>query len=709
MTDPESYKQNTLTGILLISLITALVYSNTLDASWHMDDYENIVKNPGIHLKDLYPQSIIQSFHASIDGGLYKGDTLYRPVAMFSFALNWYWGQDKVIGYHLVNITIHILTAIFLFLTVNTLLKSPNAKVSGSNIRYQAALMCACLWAIHPINTSAVTYIVQRMASLAGLFYVTGLYFYLKYRFSNSLWQKLLLITMYMISFALAFGAKQNSILLPASTLLLELIFFQEINWKIVFRPRVLITVLLIVFFLGTIFLIYAVNDPHSFFSNDPTRPFTQIERLITQPRVICFYIYQLIYPAVTQFSMDHDLVLSTSFFSPWTTFPSIIFIFSLIGMGIATLKKYPLISFSLLFYFLNHLVESTFLNLELVFEHRNYIPSMFLFVPFSLWTVKILHTYKQDKDKNFLLFLGFLIIPFVFFILGLGTFLRNMDWKTEKTIWESAMEKAPGRARPYQNLSVFYYQQNGNWDKAIQLHTTALTLKGSRPIRSRMVSYDNLSFCHVQKGNLKKAVVYGKKAVETFPTASVVTNYMLTLTIADQIDEAILALKNNINQHTLGIKGINQRTLIYLKGKKLELAYQSALEAIKKKPFSLEAITYFGYANLVNHNYDKAEYYLNKASKKNIRESMYIALCLIQNSLNHGDESKTILYTDRLLKNFSLDHISAILNNIEKESYPLLSFSMKKVRQIIVQNITQKRSAIILTLKPQISQAAHK
>ena len=454
-----------LSAVSLIAIIIVTVYSNSFDATWHLDDYDNIVKNPGIHLTDLFPNSIIQSFHASIDGGLYLGKTLYRPIAMSSFALNWYWGQNDVFGYHVVNVIIHIFSSIFLFLAVQSLLKAKSLSVESDSIRYQTALLCAVIWAIHPIHTSAVTYIVQRMASMGGLFYIMGLFFYVKIRLAQSPRLVTVLFCVgYIMAFALGLLTKQNTILLPASTLLMEFVFFQNISARSLFRPQLIFLMAGIISFLVFSAIIWTGGDLPSLFSGYSTRPYTPIERLMTQSRVVCMYLYQLIYPIASQFSVEHDIVISKNLFSPWTTLLSIGFIISLIFLALMLLKQHPLLAFAILFFFINHSVESTILNLELIFEHRNYIPSMFLFLPVSLWVITMLNQYMQKKEKRALFGLMFVLITIVTSAFGFGTYIRNMEWKTEKSLWEAALNKAPGRARPYQSLGTLYYYKIGAW-----------------------------------------------------------------------------------------------------------------------------------------------------------------------------------------------------------------------------------------------------
>ena len=102
----------------LLFIMVLLIYSNTFQASWHLDDYVNINNNPRIKINNLQPATLYGTFFASRDGGLYLGKKLYRPVACLTLALNWYFGQDNVFGYHAINVGIHLITAFLLFLTI---------------------------------------------------------------------------------------------------------------------------------------------------------------------------------------------------------------------------------------------------------------------------------------------------------------------------------------------------------------------------------------------------------------------------------------------------------------------------------------------------------------------------------------------------------------------------------------------------------------
>ena len=102
-------------SLIAIFILIFSVYSNTFHVPWHFDDINNILENRALHLTDFSAEKITNTFYA----GPLGRSRVYRPVACFSFALNYYFGKTNVFGYHLVNISLHFLTAVFLFLFLN--------------------------------------------------------------------------------------------------------------------------------------------------------------------------------------------------------------------------------------------------------------------------------------------------------------------------------------------------------------------------------------------------------------------------------------------------------------------------------------------------------------------------------------------------------------------------------------------------------------
>ncbi|MHC4474191.1 MAG: hypothetical protein ACYTEL_01000, partial [Planctomycetota bacterium] len=158
-------------GLKLLPFIILgfVTYSNTIQVPFYVDDLPNIAENPNIRLTKL-------TFKDLISEG-FKTPSFSRPLAKISFALNYYFHQDNVIGYHVINMIIHILTGILLFFFSKTTVCISIRQCSHSSIPESLnpsimALFAALVWLVHPIHTQSVTYVVQRMNSMSAMFYV---------------------------------------------------------------------------------------------------------------------------------------------------------------------------------------------------------------------------------------------------------------------------------------------------------------------------------------------------------------------------------------------------------------------------------------------------------------------------------------------------------------------------------------------------------
>ncbi len=162
--------------ILLLFVILGFgIYSNTLEAPFIFDDTIGIQDNPHIRMTKLTFKEIGKAGFKSSSS---------RPIAFITFALNYYFHQYNLTGYHVVNITIHILTGFFLYLFIKATLSMPllRPKYDYPDL---IAFFTALVWLVHPVHTQSVTYIVQRLNSMAAMFFVLSLLLYVKGRISQ--------------------------------------------------------------------------------------------------------------------------------------------------------------------------------------------------------------------------------------------------------------------------------------------------------------------------------------------------------------------------------------------------------------------------------------------------------------------------------------------------------------------------------------------
>jgi tetratricopeptide (TPR) repeat protein len=428
-------------------ILLFLSYSNSFDCSWHHDDYKNIVANANIQIGDLSWQSIHKGFYGIAEMGRWQ-----RPVAYFSFALNYYFGGLDVFGYHLVNFLIHSLTAFFLFLFIFHTLQLPLMKRRYERHAYSIALLSAVLWAINPVHVPSVTYIVQRMASMAGLFYIMTMFFYLQGRTAKTLAIRIAWLILCALAGVLAIGTKENAAMLPLTLFLYDLILLQGVTkHNLIKNMKYAVMAAVAVLWIGFLY----TGDVSVFQEEYRPRVFTMAERLMTQPRVLIFYLSLLFYPVTSRLTLIHDIELSRSLLDPITTLLSLSLICFFIAVAIFLSRKRPLIAYCIIFFFLNHLIEGSFIALELVYEHRNYVPSMLLFLPISLLMIHGLAYYRQRRDMLWLLAAA---VVFVIMIQGGSVFLQNNIYKNEISLWSDNVEKSSRLHYVRQNLATAYF-----------------------------------------------------------------------------------------------------------------------------------------------------------------------------------------------------------------------------------------------------------
>ena len=511
-------------AFVLIAVLLLLIYLNSFQGTWQLDDQANITDNHGLRIDDLTFESLWGTLFANQG----KEKTLWRPLPCLSFALNWYLGKDDPFGYHAVNLAGHVLTAWVLYLLVFQLMSIPMSKamaeaeekrISNMGLNPESvALIAAVLWAVNPIQTQAVTYIVQRMAMMAAFFYLLGMYAYVKARISLTLTRRLMFAGLCFLCFLGGIGSKENAILMPASLLLVEWIFFQKGGVSFFLRPKVLLTGS-IVFIVSLLSIYVSIGIPFDYISDGyEMRSFTLLERVFTQPRIVLGYLSLIFLPLPERLSIVHDVILSNSLVEPWSTLPSIIIIFGLIIGAIFYARRYPLVCFAVLFYFINHLVESTILPLELFFEHRNYLPSAFLFLPVAAGFCTVLTKLKKSLTGR-AVWIGLMI--FVIALLGGFSYERNKAWATPESLWRDAAAKAPQNSRPYIFLGVeLAWQKNAtpaDLRHALVLFKHSLNLD-MHNTTDRAKTLGNIAWVYFFQGEDEKAVDTFQQAIAEFP-----------------------------------------------------------------------------------------------------------------------------------------------------------------------------------------------
>lgn len=675
---------------ILFGLILLVSYSNSFQSSWQLDDKPNILKNNRIQLNEISLEQFWQAAHALPGSGGF-----YRPVACISLALNWFFGQDNVLGYHIVNFLIHCSTAWLLFLTIRTLFSTP--RLRGQYPFEQIAFIsatAALLWALNPIHTQAVTYIVQRMTSLAAMFSLFAILCYLKGRMSENITIRPIYFVCAAGSYLLALLSKENAAIIILTLPVFEFLFFQlTLSKHALARVAGGIVIGSIISVIAGLALRPDLFDQILNYYNN--RPFTLSERFFTEQRIILHYLSQLFFPAPGRFSIEHDIILSTSAITPWTTLAAILTNGILVLLAIRFGRRQPFLSLAILFYYICHLVESTIIPLELIFEHRNYLPSLFLFVPVALLLQGGIIKLQHSKLAT-LVISGLIVI--IFTALGCATYERNKAWQTEETLWLDAVRKAPNSARPMAVLALKLAwgasPSEAKYRKALELIERGLSMQMSR---SGLVAHQlgNMASIYSKLGDCNQSITYYKKALSLNPTdQSIRYNFCKTLIMTGNFSQARDELKVILDKGFIHADYLNMSGFIYLWTGQPEQALPALQQALKYAPRRPDILLTLGKCFSLLGYYNKAEWYLSLA-RQNGRDDAIVSLCMIENFLRSSKTGQARDELQRSINRFSLAYFLKPLHAQHKDRYREIPLS----KEILVSFVQPELPAIFRTL----------
>ncbi len=309
-----------------------------------------------------------------------------RPLALLSFLIDDNAWPSEPWQFKYTNLLLHLLNGVLLFWV---LLKILVYRATTNNERSTApwiALLACGLWLLHPFLVSTTLFVVQRMAMLAALFSLLGLLAYVHGRTLLQFHPRRAYTWMtagVALGTILATLSKENGALLPLLILVLEYSALKNANANAA-RPN--LTWRLIFLWLPVVAIsAYIFYKLPNLLSGYGIRSFSMGERLLTEGRILVEYLYHLFLPHPYTRGLFHDsYAASTGLLTPPSTLWSWIVLLALILGSFLARHRYPLWALAFLFFFAGHLLESTIVPLELYFEHRNYLPAIFLFLPIA-------------------------------------------------------------------------------------------------------------------------------------------------------------------------------------------------------------------------------------------------------------------------------------------------------------------------------------
>jgi tetratricopeptide (TPR) repeat protein len=581
--DKSRYSSTHRIVCLFFFIVGFFIYANTFDASIHYDDHH------------VFANRDFDNFLQE------RAFTNTRYVANLTFAFNQWLSGPEVFSYHMVNLIIHVCSAFLVYQLLFQILCFPGNrrtaqrsslnKVSKfalphlNDLYFWPAFFGGLIFLIHPLGTQAVTYLTQRNASLATLFYIASIVSYLQARRITLYWQPgrdkidlphpffrprhLCWYSLSVMTAVLAMYTKEQSLTLPAVLVLIEFFFVQpnleNAGKRALYLLPLLATGLIIPYH-------------HLPFFHPPSAPgdvarilpswgqdyLTRSTYFLSQLGVIWnIYLKLLVLPHGQ--SIDHDFFVSDSLLHP-ITLGAFIGLLGLTIIAVLTLKRYRLVAFSIVWFLVTVSVTSSVIpNMIFVAEHRVYLPMVGL-------SFLVAGIYKYSKRPR--LFWS-MAIPIVLSLSTL-TFMRNFAWKDDLTLWGDALKKAPALSRPYNNYAVAL-RNAGRLDEAIVTYNKVLAMP-IEPFKSgqgeKLLALHNLPHVYVDKGEYQEALrryealiaLYGEETEKgTFSLATVYFHMGNMFASSKDYDKALEFYQKALEIFPIGNRRLKSHTLTNL------------------------------------------------------------------------------------------------------------------------------------------------
>ncbi|KJU86910.1 conserved hypothetical protein, membrane [Candidatus Magnetobacterium bavaricum] len=490
---------------ILIVLTGFLSYSNSFNVPFLFDDYQI----PGI-VTNFAVQSVLEP----------------RGIANLTFFLNYKLHGFNVVGYHIINLIIHLLNAVCVYLLIIDLFKAQGQlfkkpDYADTGVKRKIAFFMALLFVNHPLQIQAVTMTIQRYTSLVTLFYLLAIIIYLQWRFliaesdknssqgfnNNIRPINIRFISLYLFSFILALIAaltKQTAVTLPFIITIIEFMFFSGPPLKRLLRciPFYLIVPLIIAL-------------SYSYLDDAPTYKIAQVQPIIldrwqylfTQFRVIITYIRMLFFPVNLTLIYDYPFYMSFWIRDVYMSFIVLCSIFAcalylcysaLKNRDLAS-KEIHFISFGILWFFIAIAPQSSIIPLNnwVILEYRVYTASVGFFIALIAALFKLVNVIGSKRAD-----IIFTVIIFTISVLhGVNTYKRNTIWRSELTLFEDNAKKSPQSVHVQANLAILYMEAGKNDDAMRQYQ---LVLKKDPRNTDILV---NMGYMYANIGNIVEAM----------------------------------------------------------------------------------------------------------------------------------------------------------------------------------------------------------
>ncbi len=519
------------------------VYYNALSNGFVFDDYLLVVNRSAL------PQVVSEPLLAFSPTALG-----YRPLRTLSYVLDYRLGGMHPWVFHLNNLIYHWIAACLVFFVTLRLVAS-NAVASSPDTALRTALFAALLWAMHPVQTEAVTYISGRRDILTGLFFFLGLYAFLRFRAQSrqpaprgrqASW-----LLLAVLAYGLGLLSKEMAVTLPLVMLSYDYVYglrLEEVKFgwtyvrelgrgiaRTVWGHKYLYLPLLlggVCFSLYAVFVALPVWRVGWYGGSIATN-------FLTTARIWVYYLYLLLWPVPLLADYTGAFAVTRSLFDPWAlSAVGLLLVLFLVTMG--TLRYSRLAAFSGLWIAITLLPVSHIIPYpEMMAEHYLYIPSFGFCLLVALGLARLTEGFKPQASSLWKMVVGYgLLVIFLIFYAG-RTVIRNRDWRDDLTFYNRVVRDNPYSARARLGLG-YAYDRGGLTRMGIQQYLAGLRIDPRDP---RL--YTNLGAAHLKLKELGEAELVYQKALKLgFRSSELLNNLGFLYTQKGEFGKARAALE---------------------------------------------------------------------------------------------------------------------------------------------------------------------
>jgi tetratricopeptide (TPR) repeat protein len=480
----------------LITAAVTLAYSNTFLVPFIFDDIPDIIEKAFIKTLSLQNSPFPN-----------------RPILDFTLAINYALSGLNVWSYHLVNLLIHILAALTLFGIVRRTLSQGLLGERHAPVSIWLALAATLLWALHPIQTQAVTYVIQRCESLMGLFFLLTLYFAIRgwHASKTGIWHALAFL-----SCLLGVGSKEVMVVAPFLVFIYDITFVHKrIGSGLRQSWGLYLGLLLCIIAQGVLLLAAAPQDATDIFKNTTTGTPSLILSILTQFEIIFHYIRLVFWPDTLSLDYRWPVAMPKGAF-----FYVAGFLFLMAGSFWALIRRHPLGFLSAWFFGILSVTSilAVIGKITPAFEHRMYLPLAALAVLIVITVYEgggsLFKRLDSSEGRRHLSakIIGAAVLTFMAILLGVLTVYRNHDYRSELSIWEDTVQKQPQSYMAQSYLGVALTEAERTRE-AIPYFREAVKLDPNFE-----VGWSNLGANLMKLGQFKEAIMALEKAVKINP-----------------------------------------------------------------------------------------------------------------------------------------------------------------------------------------------